>query len=174
MIQDLLLLASADARRLRLDSQPFDLANPVASSLDDLQTLGGDRLVIEHDIQSPLEVRADPAHVAMVVQNLIENAAKYTPAGGTVRIAAGPVGAMVRFSVANTGPALPEADREGIFERFYSERPHGEQFGQHSGLGLSISRQIVEGLHGRISAENMRDAEGKVTGARFIVRLPGA
>jgi len=59
-------------------------------------------------------------------------------------------------------------------DRFYSERPRGEKFGQHSGLGLSISRQIVEALHGQISAENVRDGTGKVIGARFIVRLPKA
>jgi two-component system sensor histidine kinase ChvG len=70
------------------------------------------------------------------------------------------------------GPGIPEANLEHIFDRFYSERPRGEKFGQHSGLGLSISRQIVEALHGQISVENVRDAEGKVLGARFIVRLP--
>ena len=59
-------------------------------------------------------------------------------------------------------------------DRFYSERPQGEQFGHHSGLGLSISRQIVQALHGRISAENRRDDAGRVIGARFIVSLPKA
>ena len=81
-------------------------------------------------------------------------------------------GAWVEVVVEDEGPGIPEAKLEGIFERFYSERPQGEGFGKHSGLGLSISRQIVEGLRGRIAAENRRDAEGKVVGARFIVRLP--
>ena len=54
------------------------------------------------------------------------------------------------------------------------ERPQGERFGQHSGLGLSISRQIVEALKGRIIAENRRDGDGHILGARFIVRLPVA
>ena len=61
-----------------------------------------------------------------------------------------------------------------IFDRFYSERPTGEKFGQHSGLGLSISRQIVAALRGQISAENRRDVSGKMVGARFVVRLPKA
>ena len=61
---------------------------------------------------------------------------------------------------------------EHIFDRFYSERPQGEKFGQHSGLGLSISRQIVEALRGRISAENRRDVCGKVD--RRAVRRPAA
>ncbi len=59
-----------------------------------------------------------------------------------------------------------------MFDRFYSERPKGEHFGQHSGLGLSISRQIVEALRGRIAAENRRDIFGNIIGARFVVRLP--
>ena len=61
---------------------------------------------------------------------------------------------------------------EGIFDRFYSERPRGEAYGEHSGLGLSIAKQIVEAHKGSIYAENMRDADGKVTGARFTVELP--
>jgi two-component system sensor histidine kinase ChvG len=76
--------------------------------------------------------------------------------------------------VEDDGPGIPEGNVEHIFDRFYSERPQGEKFGQHSGLGLSISRQIVEALRGRISGENRRDGNGKVAGARFVVRLPKA
>ena len=82
--------------------------------------------------------------------------------------------AMVELSVEDEGPGIPEANLENIFDRFYSERPKGEKFGQHSGLGLSISRQIVEALHGRISAENRKGPDGRTLGARFIVRLPKA
>jgi len=81
-------------------------------------------------------------------------------------------GGMVEISVEDQGPGIPDAKLEHIFDRFYSERPQGERFGQHSGLGLSISRQIVEALKGRICAENRRDDSGTVTGARFVVRLP--
>ena len=79
---------------------------------------------------------------------------------------------MVEISVEDDGPGIPEARLEHIFDRFYSERPSSERFGQHSGLGLSISRQIVEALKGRITAENRRDETGRVLGARFVVRLP--
>ena len=72
------------------------------------------------------------------------------------------------------GPGIPQDRLENIFDRFYSERPHGESFGQHSGLGLSISRQIVQALRGQIRAENRRNANGAVIGARFVVRLPRA
>ncbi len=70
-------------------------------------------------------------------------------------------------------PGLPPAKTEAIFERFYSERPAGEKFGTHSGLGLSISRQIVEAHRGTVRAENRPGAEpGTVAGARFVVWLP--
>ena len=88
--------------------------------------------------------------------------------------AAVPAGAQVEISVEDEGPGIPEAGLEHIFDRFYSERPQGEHFGQHSGLGLSICRQIVEALKGRISAENRRDDSGRIVGARIIVRLPAA
>jgi two-component system sensor histidine kinase ChvG len=81
---------------------------------------------------------------------------------------------MVELSVEDDGPGIPEANLEHIFDRFYSERPQYEKFGQHSGLGLSISRQIIEALHGTISAGNRRSGDGKVLGARFVVRLPRA
>jgi two-component system, OmpR family, sensor histidine kinase ChvG len=79
---------------------------------------------------------------------------------------------MVEVTFDDEGPGIPEDKREAIFERFYSERPKGEKFGTHSGLGMSISRQIVNAHGGTISAENRRDAAGHIIGARFIVRLP--
>ncbi len=79
---------------------------------------------------------------------------------------------MIELAIEDDGPGIPEGKLEHIFDRFYSERPSSESFGQHSGLGLSISRQIVEALKGRISAENRRDNQGRVLGARFVIRLP--
>ena len=76
--------------------------------------------------------------------------------------------------MADQGPGIPEGKLEAIFDRFYTERPEGEKFGTHSGLGLSISTQIVEAHRGTITAENRRDVDGSIIGARFTVRLPVA
>ena len=81
---------------------------------------------------------------------------------------------MVELAVEDEGPGIPDGKLDGVFDRFYSERPQSEQFGSHSGLGLSISRQIVEAHQGRIAAENRRDEDGAVRGARFVIRLPKA
>ena len=109
-----------------------------------------------------------------VLRNLIGNASSFSPRDGRITLRARPLGAMVELQVEDEGPGIPEARLEHVFDRFYTERPAGEQFGQHSGLGLSISRQVVEALKGRITAENARDAAGRVTGARFVVQLPRA
>ena len=79
---------------------------------------------------------------------------------------------MARIVVEDEGSGLPEAWIERLFERFYSERPKSEAFGRHSGLGLSIARQVVEAHGGTVVGENRRGEDGTVTGARFIVQLP--
>ena len=112
--------------------------------------------------------------LVQVLRNLISNAQSFSPPNGRIRLAAREMGGMVEITIDDDGPGIPEARLEHIFDRFYSERPKGERFGQHSGLGLSISRQIVAALKGRITAENRRDAAGRVVGARFTVRLPKA
>jgi two-component system sensor histidine kinase ChvG len=124
--------------------------------------------------EMPLLVQAVEDRLVQVLRNLIGNAKSFSPEGGRIMLQAVEAGAMVEIRVEDEGPGMPEARLEHVFDRFYSERPHGERFGQHSGLGLSISRQIVEALKGTIAAENRRDATGVVTGARFVVRLPKA
>jgi two-component system sensor histidine kinase ChvG len=79
---------------------------------------------------------------------------------------------VVLITVEDQGPGIPDDKLTAIFDRFYTERPPGEKFGTHSGLGLSISKQIVEAHRGMIWAENRKDARGACIGARFCIRLP--
>ena len=174
LIGDIADASRVDAELSRTISTPVDIA-PILSALAELQntTRKEDGPTIELDTAAPpLVVRGVEGRVVQVFRNLIGNAISFSPAKGRVFVRARPTGAMMEITVEDEGPGIPEAKLEGIFDRFYSERPSGEQFGQHSGLGLSISRQIVEGLGGRISAENRRDENGAVIGARFVVRLP--
>ena len=120
-----------------------------------------------------------PGHdsrLGQVIDNLIENARSFSPPDGTVRITAKRLRNAVEITADDDGPGIQPELMERIFERFYTDRP-SQNFGQNSGLGLSISRQIVEAHGGRIRAENrMGVATGpdgpRVLGARFVVRLP--
>ncbi|TAL01876.1 MAG: HAMP domain-containing protein [Rhodospirillaceae bacterium] len=112
--------------------------------------------------------------LGQVFRNLIGNAVSFSPPGGTITIRITRMGQRVEIAFEDRGPGLPAGKERAIFERFYSERPEGEKFGTHSGLGLSISKQIIDAHQGVIYAENVVDADGAVRGARFVVRLPAA
>jgi two-component system sensor histidine kinase ChvG len=114
-----------------------------------------------------------------VVSNLLDNARSFSPEGGKVRIICRRLKTDVDIIVDDDGPGIRPDALEKIFERFYTDRPE-QGFGQNSGLGLSISKQIVEAHGGRIWVENrtvpaaagQSDPEPRILGARFIVRLP--
>ncbi|WP_417464168.1 sensor histidine kinase [Kordiimonas sp.] len=110
--------------------------------------------------------------LGQVWRNLIDNAISFSPDGGTVKVDISLEGKRLKVTVEDEGPGMPEGAEEKIFSRFYSERPDEEAFGSHSGLGLAISRQVVEAHGGRIHAENKIAEDGSVSGARFVVELP--
>ena len=109
--------------------------------------------------------------LAQVLQNLLSNALSFSPKNGEVDVRIVPLKNKVSIVVEDEGVGVPENKLEKIFERFYSERPHHEDYGQHSGLGLSICRQIIDAHSGKIFAENIIDENGKIQGARFTVIL---
>ena len=113
--------------------------------------------------------------LAQVFVNLISNAVSFCQEGDAVRVWARKRENRVLVVVEDTGPGIPNQALQKIFKRFYSERPPG-QFGEHSGLGLAISKQIVEAHGGVIWAENIRPTDADITseplGARFVVGLP--
>ena len=175
LISDVSDASRLDAELSRVTAQPVDVM-PILRTLQEL-----DEATRDEDNDPKLEVVAPPGgmtvwgledRLVQVLRNLIGNAQSFSPPRGRIVVRVRDAGTLAELSVEDEGPGIPEANLEHIFDRFYSERPKGESFGQHSGLGLSISRQIVEALHGQISAENRKDAAGKVIGARFIVRLP--
>ena len=110
--------------------------------------------------------------LGQVFRNLISNAVSFSPTGGDITIRIKRDRRHVRIMVEDRGPGIHAGKEEDIFNRFYTARPEGEKFGTHSGLGLSISRQIVEAHRGAITAENIIGDDGAVMGARLIVRLP--
>ena len=105
-----------------------------------------------------------------VMGNLLDNACKYCLE--FVEVSARQTDNELHIIVEDDGPGIPDHALDRIFERFYTDRPEGESFGQNSGLGLSISRQIAEAHGGTLKAENLADPAGHMTGARFILSLP--
>ncbi|MGH7121906.1 MAG: stimulus-sensing domain-containing protein [Acetobacteraceae bacterium] len=176
LISDISEASRLDAEMSRVSTEPIDVA-PILGALADLHETTRKEKAPHLVLQAPasgLVVEGVEGRVVQVFRNLIGNAASFSPPEGAIRLRGRVTGSFVEIAVEDEGPGIPEAKLESIFDRFYSERPEGEAFGRHSGLGLSISRQIVEMLRGRISAENRREESGRIIGARFVVRLPRA
>ena len=168
LIDDLLLLAQADAGRLALEAEEIDLVPLIAAAEDDLQALVSDREIGgEEELPDSLVAKADRRRVMLVLQNLVENSAKYTPDGGTVKISARAEDGWAVVSVANSGAAIPEEAREEIFERFRRGPAVGENVRGH-GLGLNIARELVRAHGGELRL--VQADEGWI---EFEFRLPG-
>ena len=133
-------------------------------------------LAIEGDDARAFRTVGNDSRLSQVMDNLIDNARSFSPPGGTVRITCRRTRTQIEILVDDDGPGVRPDSFEKIFERFYTDRPH-QGFGQNSGLGLSISKQIVEAHGGTLRVENRlgpvdpATGEPKVLGARFIVRL---
>ena len=129
-------------------------------------------LTFEGSPLSEFKIAGHDSRIGQVVSNLVDNARSFSPAGGTVRITCRRLRGEVEILVDDEGPGIRPEALDKIFERFYTDRPE-QGFGQNSGLGLSISKQIVEAHGGTVRVENrMGGQPSRVLGARFIVRLP--
>ena len=110
--------------------------------------------------------------IVQVIDNIVDNAVTFAPLNSKIYITVNANTTSVKITIDDEGPGIPENKLEAIFQRFYSERPPAEKFGLHSGLGLSICKQIVEAHNGKIFAKNRTDYRNDVRGARFIITLP--
>jgi two-component system sensor histidine kinase ChvG len=120
------------------------------------------------------EVVGHDLRIGQVITNLIENARSFVPdEHGRITISLARIGKFNIVTIDDNGPGIRAEQIDRIFERFYTDRPSSEAFGQNSGLGLSISRQIVEAHGGTLTAENIPGTKpGEIRGARFVVTLP--
>ncbi len=146
VVDNLLLLSRADAGRLKLSKTEFDLSEVLEGVLDDALELAEPLdLKVEADVPKHLLLKGDRTFVAMIAQNLIENAVKYNVFGGRIRMEARADNGVVEMTVGNTGDGIPK-DRTGqLFERFY--RVRGDERVPGHGLGLSIARELAR-AHG--------------------------
>jgi len=175
LITDIADASRLDAELSRTGFQPVD-AGALADGLVSAYGIAGQAhgqtrgLAVQRaGLPAPVMIEGDASRLAQVLRNLIDNALSFSPDGGTVTLAVDRVGEQVELIVTDQGPGVPSANRGDIFRRFYSERPPTEDFGRHSGLGLSIAAAIVSAHGGQIVVE---EAQGG--GGRFRVLLPAA
>ena len=175
LITDIANASRLDAELARLAPGPVDLRK-LLETLDEVYrttaAAGAPEIHLDLPDRGGLIAQAVEDRLVQVLRNLVANAISFSPPDGRIRIVAAAEKDTVTVTVEDEGPGIPPGKEEDIFKRFYSERPAGEAFGQHSGLGLSISRQIVEAGGGAIRAENIRRPDGSVRGARFAILLP--
>ncbi|MEO9820744.1 MAG: sensor histidine kinase [Paracoccaceae bacterium] len=177
LVSDISNASRLDSELVKEEEEPFDLLKMVDTLS---QYLGEDARARGIDFitdmpKSPITVHGLEARLAQVFVNLITNATSFCEDGDAIRVWIRKRQNRVLVVVEDTGPGIPDQALTKIFKRFYSQRPE-EHFGNNSGLGLAISKQIVEAHGGVIWAENIRPTDADITseplGARFVVGLP--
>lgn len=172
LITDISELSRIEGRLVKSRFEPVDVGRMIEQLIEAREARGLDRgveMAFARPHSGSCRVAAVSTQLERAIEKLIDNAVSFSPEGGLVRIAATRDRHDVLVTVEDEGPGIPEEARETIFERFHSDRPDPESFGEHSGLGLSIARTIVEGHSGVLQAAGR---EGGNPGARFILRLP--
>lgn len=182
LITDIADASRLDAELQRQEAFPVDLHRLITTLVSVINEVKRDDCVrvtasFEGGGSGAFIVPGHDSRLGQVINNLLDNARSFSPQGGDVRIVCRRLRHMIELIVDDDGPGIRPDALERIFERFYTDRPH-QGFGQNSGLGLSITKQIVEAHGGRIRALNRTDrppseeGSAKVLGARFVVRLP--
>lgn len=177
LVSDISNASRLDSELVKEEEEEFNLLKTLSNLCQYLSQQAGEKGVdFIIDLPSePITIHGLEARLAQVFVNLVTNAISFCEEGDAVRVWARRRENRVLVVVEDTGPGIPEQALTKVFKRFYSERPQAE-FGQHSGLGLAISKQIVEAHGGVIWAENIRptaaDPTSEPLGARFVVGLP--
>jgi two-component system, OmpR family, sensor histidine kinase ChvG len=182
LINDVSNASRLDAELARQEMQPLNIRtilDNVTGIFRDMLADDGRKIVLVMDpvvSESVYTVLGNDGRLGQVFTNLIDNALSFSPASGTITLRARPAGKMIEIAVEDEGPGIPPDKLGAVFERFYSDRPATDSSrGKNSGLGLSISREIIASHRGEIFAENRSESKtGKIQGARFVVRLLAA
>jgi len=184
LITDISNASRLDAELSRAELSSIDIGRMLETLTDVHDSTAGPhapRIMLETSAEGPFTVSGMEDRLVQVFRNLIANAVSFSPSGGAITIAIRHEtpdkrtrNKYVVVTLSDEGPGIPPGKELAIFDRFYSERPEGEKFGTHSGLGLSISKQIIDAHNGDLSVENRYGLDGSIIGARFTVSLPAS
>ncbi|MBV9930308.1 MAG: stimulus-sensing domain-containing protein [Alphaproteobacteria bacterium] len=172
LVVDIAEVSRLDAELSRARFEPVDLGALIEAMLDVWEERGGARgvhIAFARPRAGSAIVQGDEARLARAIDNVVDNAVSFSPAGGVVEVGAARVDGEVAVTVEDEGPGIAPARRHDIFRRFHSLRPEEEAFGRHSGLGLAIAAATMAGHDGRIEVEDRRDGG---SGARFVLHFP--
>jgi two-component system phosphate regulon sensor histidine kinase PhoR len=172
MVDDLLQLARLEAREQSIEFKSVNAVDALNSAWLDCSSLAGERSINLENLlpEEGVLVRADSEQLEQVFRNLLENAIKYGPLGGTVTIACDFDPVMATFQVTDQGPGIPIQDQPRIFERFYQVEKDRANHNDSTGLGLAICRHIIQNHGGRIWVES--PPQGETRGSAFFFTLP--
>ncbi len=175
LLSDISDASRLDAELSRTHMAPVNLRRLLETIVEIHQTTGkpgeaGFRLRINGD--GPFFVLGIEDRLGQVMRNIVGNARSFSPPGATIALSLGRTARYLEIACEDDGPGFPPEHMDRVFERFYTQRPEGEAFGTHSGLGLSISRQIIDAHRGTIAATNRVDDNGSPCGARVTITLP--
>lgn len=172
LAEDLAAVTRAESGDVRLDrsrQDPADLVASAAAAIGPRAEAAGVAVVVDVAPALPA-LDVDPERLAQVLGNLLDNAVRHTPAGGTVRLRAGTAGGRVELTVGDTGEGIDAQHLPHVFERFYRAEDARDRHSGGSGIGLAITKALVEAHGGTVRAAS----EGRGSGSTFVVSLPAA
>ena len=174
LITDIADISRLDAQLARTRFEPVDIGQLIETLIkikEERSLTSSVKIAFARPQTGSTIVMGDASALGRVIENLIDNASSFSPQDGVVQVSTSRSAKCVVIVVEDDGPGVPESQREAIFGRFHTDRPLHEAFGQHTGLGLSIARAIVEGMDGHIEVRT--PYPGK-SGAQFVITIPAA
>ena len=174
LITDISEVSRVDAQLSRTKFEPVDLGEMIENLLaarEQRSANKGRHIAFARPRRGVATVQGEALRLERVIGNLLDNAVSFSPIDALIEIVATRVRDTVHIRITDSGPGVPESEREAIFRRFHSVRPDGEDFGRHSGLGLAIARTIIEAHNGKLT---VCDRDNGENGACFRMTLPAA
>lgn len=169
LVDDLLLLSRLDAQRLQLAREVIPVSDLIAETIRQMEKLGQDKGITLSMDAIKGNITGDRARVRQVLLILLDNALRFTPAGGTIRLSSQPSGKFIEIVVSDNGPGIPPQHLPHLFERFYQVRTNATNDSRSNGLGLSIAKGLIEAQRGSI---HIKSTAGKGTHVHLL--LPAA
>ncbi len=171
LLTDIAITSKLDTELSRRTWDTLNLNAIITNTVSRYQNTQKTTIITNIPQHTILRTEGIEERIIQVLDNLITNAISFSKTNSTITITATQHRKTIQIIIQDQGPGIPENKLETIFERFYSERPNTESFGEHSGLGLAICKQIITALGGTITAENITSPKGRITGAQFIITL---